>query len=61
MPVNSYTVAEINRAWERTMTAASKLPDGLISPATIHLLMELFLGSVDNSKEDNQQAMSARN
>lgn len=58
---NSFTVAEINRAWDRTMNATSRLPEGAVPAATIQLLMELYLGSVDNAKEDNQQAKTASN
>ena len=43
------------------MNAVSRLPEGSVPEASIHLLMELYLGSVDNSKEDNQQAKSASN
>jgi len=58
---NNFTIAEINRAWNLTMNAVSRLPEGSVLEASIHLLMELYLGSVDNSKEDNQQAKSASN
>lgn len=56
---NSFTVAEIDRAVDRTESALAKLPGGAANAATIALLMELYLGSVDNAKEDNSQAKSA--
>jgi len=58
---NNFTVAEIDRAVDRVNGVLAKLPEGAVNAATIHLLMELYLGAIDKSKEDNQQAKSASN
>jgi len=48
---NSFTVADIDRAVDRVREALTRL----------HLLMDLYLGAIDKSKEDNSQAKSASN
>lgn len=56
---NSYTVAQIDAAVAHVKYAISQLPEGVAGPATMQFLLELYLGSLDNTKEDNTQA--ARN
>lgn len=53
---NAYTVEHIDQAVGRTKAALAELPDGAVNPATIYLLMELYLGAID---ADKPQAKSA--
>ena len=58
---NGYTVTEIDKAVEKAAAMVSKFSEGATNPATVQFLVELYLGSLDNAKDDNSRAMSASN
>lgn len=55
---NSYTVEQIDKAVERAQDMISRFPEGLVNPATVQMLIELYLGALD---ADQPKAKSASN
>lgn len=56
---NAYTIAEIDSALSKVSKALSQLPDGAVNASTTQILLELYLGSLDNPKE-TEKAQAAK-